>query len=84
MIESNIKIKGSMKNCRELVEKLKEVIDLYDSWVKVYDNAEKIQHIDGRWPMNTSYDRFAGECCFSEMFNRIIIDYCTEEEEEES
>ncbi len=66
---------ANFEACKNLEKDLRNVIDLYESWMHIYNNENHIQHITGQWPMRTAQDAYQAKTLFTKMFNKIITDY---------
>jgi DNA polymerase II large subunit len=82
MVRNTIDLDKDMDKCKELYEKLKQIVDAYEM-LPVY---EKIHSKTGNKLMNTSYSSNR-QFEFAKMFNDLIIKYVegsvpTEEEDE--
>lgn len=61
--------------CIKLVMELEDIMRLRNAWHSVYANAEDFVHVMGKWPMNTSLDKYQAECGFKKMFDNKIVEY---------
>lgn len=70
--------------CKNLERDLRNVIDLYESWMHIHHNENDIQQITGQWPMGTAQDEHQAKILFTKMFNKIIMNYVENQAKEES